>query len=188
MTKTLFALLLWGVAASAPAVTVVSDKPGEAPADMCAQGTCQRDLKIVLRREDGSVYERQFEVMPPIVQPAFVVVLAGQTVYLEADIVDGRLANIVAIDKVRDPARTITASLRQEAGGAGMMLEVRNPFGQALKFDMGIMPLGRGKLLKTSSCPIGAGLVSYEMWPEPLLQVVLAKGRVVPVGANMVCV
>ena len=150
---------------------------------MCAETKCQRDVHIVLKRKDGSTYDRTFPVFQPIVQELGIAVVPGQTVNIEADILNGRLVNLRAVDTVVQPGKTITAKLEQMDDG-GMMLHVTSPFAQTLKFDMRIMPLEKDELFKTSSCPVIKG--SFEMWPYPLFQVVLGNGRVV--GAEqMLC-
>jgi hypothetical protein len=133
---------------------------------MCAETKCQRDVHIVLKQKDGSIYDKTFPFFQPIVQELGIAVVPGQTVNIEADILGGRLANLHAVDAVVQPNKTITATLEQMDDG-GMMLHVTSPFAQTLKFDMGIMPLDKDELFKTSSCPVIKG--SFEMWPYPLL-------------------
>ena len=56
-----------------------------------------------------------------------------------------------------------------------MRLVLRNPFQHHFKVRMGMMPLDHPNLLKTSSCPVRAGLLGIEMWPHPIFQVWLAR-------------
>jgi hypothetical protein len=182
-TRILSLLLGCAAIASAPAAAAADAVP---EAEFCAAAVCQRDVRVTLRRKDGSMYDKVFKVFPATVQPAFFSVLAGQTVLIEGDIVDGRLVNMVAVDRVRDPARTLTASFKQ--GPQGMMLKVTNPFDQDLRFNMGIMPLDGEDVFKTSSCPVRAGMALFESWPQPLFQVLLSNGRVPQPGREMGCV
>jgi hypothetical protein len=64
---------------------------------------------------------------------------------------------------------------------------VSNPFQDMLKFRMAIMPLDQERLLKTSSCPVGAGLKSFEMWRYPIFQVLLAGGHTLPKDSKEIC-
>lgn len=156
-------------------------------AEMCANADCQRNLRVTVKNSIGFKLDETFELFPPIVQPFGFMVVAGQTVHVEADIVDGKLANLVAVDTVANPGKTITAKLEQVDGG-GMMLTVSNPFREILKFNMGIVPLEQDDLYKTSSCPVIAGGQSMELWPDPLFQVALANGHVLAPSDNMACV
>lgn len=156
-------------------------------AEMCAQAKCQRNLRVTLKNSIGATFDQTFEVFPPIVQPFGFMVAAGQTVHVEADIVGGKLANLVAVDTVANPGKTITATLEQVDGG-GMMLTVSNPFQETLKFNMGIMPLDENDLYKTSSCPVIPGGQAFEMWPDPIFQVALANGHVLAPDSSTACV
>jgi hypothetical protein len=155
--------------------------------EMCATGKCQSDLRVTLRREDGTLYEGSFKVFPAIVQPMGIVVLAGQTVYIEADVAGDRLVNLAAVGIVTRPEKTITAKFEQNAQG-GMLLTINNPFPKAIKFNMGMMPLKSERLVKTSSCPVGAGIALLEHWPFPIFQVVLGNARLLEKGDATACV
>ncbi len=150
---------------------------------MCAETACQRNLRVTLRKKDGELFDKTFDVFSPIVQDIGITVVAGQTVYVEADIEKHRLVNLKAVDKIVAPEKTLTARFQQSDGG-GMMLRVASPFDETIKFDMGIMPLDKDDLYKTSSCPINQGI--YEMWPEPVFLVVLGNGRVID-SKEVVC-
>ena len=150
---------------------------------MCAETACQRNLRVTLKQKDGTLFDRTFEVFSPVVQELGITVVAGQTVYVEADIEKGRLVNLKAVDKIVAPEKTLTARFEQSPDG-GMMLRVTSPFEETIKFDMGIMPLDKDDLYKTSSCPINKGI--YEMWPEPIFLVMLGNGRVID-PKDMVC-
>ncbi len=155
--------------------------------NMCAETKCQRNLRVVLKQKDGATYDKTFAVFPATVQGFGVAVVAGQTLYIEADIVGDKLTNYRSVDAVTDPNITITAKLEQMKDG-GMMLSLHNPFNKAIKFNMGIMPLDSDGLYKTSSCPVIAGGGSYETWPYPIFQLVLGNGRLMEPSDTMACV
>jgi hypothetical protein len=50
-----------------------------------------------------------------------------------------------------------------------------------------MMPLASNALHATSSCPVIARGGSYEMWPYPIFQVLLAEGRLLRDGDDMSC-
>jgi hypothetical protein len=146
--------------------------------DMCKHTLCQHDLRVTLKTKDGGTYDHTFDVFPGTVQPFGLAIVAGQTVNLEADVTGDTVSNFRVVDKVTHPAKTLTAHLEQGAKGE-MVLSLSNPFDRPLKFDMGIMPLDNPQVLPTSSCPVKAGMKSFEMWPDALFQVVLTKPRFV---------
>jgi hypothetical protein len=163
------------------------DEQKRIEARMCAETKCQRDLRITLKRGDGTTFDRTFEVFPSVIQPFGFMVAAGQTVYIEADVVGGQLVNLVSVDTITKPEKTITAEFKQ-VEGKGMILTVTNPFNRMLKFSMGIMPLDKDDLYKTTSCPVVPGGSLFEMWPYPIFQVALGGGRLLAPGDKVACV
>ncbi len=191
MARFAAALIVAGCWLAMPAFAAATESAPKKQAalelEMCAAATCQRDVRVALRREDGTLYDERFKVFPPTVQNMGIFVLAGQTIYIEAEVSGNRLINYVAVDKVKLPARTISAKLEQQADGS-MLLAIHNPFAKAIKFNMGMMPLKSERLVKTTSCPVGAGLALYEHWPFPIFQVVLGGGRLLEEGDKRDCV
>jgi hypothetical protein len=152
----------------------------------CLKMACQHDLHVEMRRKDGTAYSETFKLFPPTVQGAGFSVVAGQTIYIEAEVDGNLLTKLTAVDKILVPEKTITARLKQ-VDGKGMTLVVTNPFSRPLKFNMGMMPLDTDSLRKTSSCPVRPGASSYEMWPFPIFQMVLANARLLEPDANPGC-
>ncbi len=153
---------------------------------MCAFSPCQRDVRVTLKREDGSVFDHVFEALPGAVQAGALVIYGGQTLYFEAEVVDGLLANIKVVERVLSPSKTITAKFEQLAEG-GMSLSLHNPLASDLKFDMMIMSFKSERLYPTSSCTLVAGKSLFEHWPEPLFQVLLFRGRAVKASNSVTC-
>src|SRR5262245_57529655 len=89
-------------------------------AKMCPdpQRPCQKNVHIVLKQQDGATFDRVFPIFQSIVQDGFFTVVPGQTVNVEADIVQGKLVPRRAVDVVTDPARTITAKFEQKDDGS----------------------------------------------------------------------
>lgn len=155
-------------------------------AKMCTKTKCQRNLRVTLRQKDGKSYDQTFKVFPGIVQGIGLTIVAGQTIYVEAEVSGRRLINFTAVDTIKKPEKTITAKLEQMDHG-GMMLQVTNPFQKSLKFNMGVMPLNSNALHKTSSCPIIPGGSAYEMWPYPIFQLVLSNAHLLEPQDEIAC-
>lgn len=154
--------------------------------EMCASVTCVHDVRIVLTRPDGSVFDETFDALP-LVQGNRISVYAGQTVSFEADLDGDRLVNLKAVDSAVNPKGTVTASLEQVESG-GMMLTVKNSFDRSLRIRMGMMPLSEERLVRTSSCPVISGGSGFEMWPYPIFQVMLADMQLLGTNDSMACV
>ena len=185
----LIILLIAGCASSQPRVKEVKTTDPDYQAfqeEMCRQVMCQRNILVKLKQEDGSFYEKHFDVFP-VVQENGVAVVAGQTVAFEADVHSGQLTNLKLVESISQPDKTITAKFEQSDDGS-MMLALKNPFDKPIRIRMGIMPLGKNDLYRTSSCPVIAKGGSYEMWPYPIFQVWLGDMRLMTEGEDMSCI
>jgi hypothetical protein len=187
MAMMLATALLLGLPAHAQDAAAVGDDQAAVQAEVCAKTQCQHDLRITLRQKDGATYDRTFPVYPGVVQAFGLTVVAGQTIHVEAEMSGDKLVGYRAVEVVEHAERTLTATLEQDDEG-GMMLTLANPFPKALKFNMGMMPLDVDTLHRTSSCPVIAGGKSFETWPFPIFQVVLANARLLELGDSMACV
>ena len=153
--------------------------------EICSFAQCDYNVRVVLKEENGEVFDKTFDALP-IVRQHVVFVYGGMTVYIEANVKDGKLVDLKLVDAVESPRNTITATLLQDEKGA-MTLLTRNPFDQPLRIRMGIMPLSHGQLVKTSSCPVVPHGSAFEMWPYPIFQIVFADMRLLQEGESMAC-
>jgi hypothetical protein len=183
------AIMLFGCAVTPKVIeeTINSDAEYQkVQKEMCERVMCQYDVRVTLKKKDGSLYDRTFDSMP-VVQDEGVMVLAGHSVFFEADIKDNQLKNLKLVDTIVNPEKTVTAKFEQMDDGQ-MMLSLHNPFNKHLRVKMGIMPLDSEDLYPTSSCPVIASGGSYEMWPYPIFQVWLGTPRLLGEKENMNCV
>lgn len=169
---------------------------GEAPAEptppeptqaeiqrqMCEITVCQRDVHVAIRRKDGSLFEKTYDVLPGIVQKGGITLMPGQSVHVEVKVSGDEVELLRVVDTITDPANTLTLSFAQMDDG-GMMLTTTSRLPRPLKFDMGIMSLDDDTLYKTSSCPITS--TSFEMWPDPIFLVFLGRPRLLPEGPRV---
>jgi hypothetical protein len=179
-------LIFFAACAATPERPIASDAKPASADEVCAVAQCGYDIRVELKREDGSLFAETFDAMP-IVQEAGVSVYAGSTVFFEAEEVKGELVNLRLVAEVVNPERTISAKLEQDDKG-GMMLITKNPFDKHLRIRMGIMPLELDRLVRTSSCPVVARGASYELWPYPIFQVFLGEMRLMSESEPMACI
>jgi hypothetical protein len=151
--------------------------------DMCTYTVCQHNLHVTLKKKDGSIYDQTFSLFPGAAQSFGIAIVAGQVLHVEVDIDGDILTDFRVVDIVAHPEKTLFVKLEQSPDGS-MLLTITNPFKRMLKFSMGIMPLDKPNLLQTSSCPVVGGGSSFESWPEPIFQVILAKAHFVETKGN----
>ena len=113
----------------------------------------------------------------PYVAEGFINVLAGEEFLVEFDDTDGVLSNPRYVKTAAKPERTM--SLRLEQTDEGTVLQVKNPFSKNIIYDCLIQHYSEQRLRKTSTLPVQAGLISFEMWPYPVAQVVVSNVRYV---------
>ena len=141
--------------------------------------------QITLRRGDGTWYEQTIEHFSGAVQDIGLVVLAGQTIYVEADVSGDQFTSFHEVDHIAEPGKTIIATFEQMDDG-GMILNLAQPFKKDLKFDIVILRPGADHFAETSSLPVKAGGKLGEMWPYPISMVVLKNGRLIDGNADRV--
>jgi hypothetical protein len=117
----------------------------------------------------------------------WITVYPGETVYVEVQTRGNKIVNVRAVSKPERPAATITFKFDQVDGDPGSMLVVTNPLRSKLKYDLGFMPVSSDQIVGTSSCPVRAGLKSFESWPHPIFQLVIANLRLMPDAAVARC-
>lgn len=183
----ILALTLLAGCATAPANNGANgwSKADVSDDELCAVAQCAHDVHIVIRRKDGSTFDKTFPVLP-VVQQSMVSIYPGMTVNFEADLDGDRLVNLKLVKEIANPAKTITAKLSQDEK-VGMMLSTSNPFDKDLRIRMGMMLLDGEDLLRTSSCPVVAGGGGYELWPYPLFQVIFADMRLIEHTDTVLC-
>jgi hypothetical protein len=111
----------------------------------------------------------------PYVADGFINVLVGEEVLVEFEDVDGVLSKAHYVKTADKPERTI--SFRLEQTDEGTVLRVKNPFAKSITYDCLIQHYSEQRLRKTTIVPVRGGLMSFEMWPYPVAQVVLSNVR-----------
>ena len=153
---------------------------------MCAQQACQRNVSVAMRDGKGNQYRKTFPLLPPIVQGPYFTVTAGQSLFLEADVVAGKVTNYRVVPGMQNPTKTFIVSLLQQEDSR-TQLYIVNPFTQNVKFNVGVLPLGSNKVVKTSSCPIQARKSGSIVWDKPVLQATIGYGVALAPNAPFAC-
>lgn len=165
-------------------------------AEVCARPgfQCTQDpVSVSLTKPDGSLYH--LDVTPPIMtlqNDASIAVLAGQTLYVEADVVDDKLVHLKLVPTVVHPEKTVTISLKQMSQPSGkpmMLLEVHNPFDRPLRYHAGMMVLDGpdGAIYATDTCPVPPKIFGVENWPMPIFQIFINGPALLAPSAKADC-
>ena len=150
--------------------------PEQARAAICQKVTCRPVTTVKLKLNAKEYFEMEFP-KGPYVAEGFINVLAGEEFLVEFDDADGVLSNPRYVKTVAKPERTVSFRLQQT--DEGTVLQVKNPFTKNIIYDCFIQHYSEQRMRKTSIVPVQAGLVSFEMWPYPVAQVVVSNVRYV---------
>lgn len=175
-------------AAAAPGIAAaqVADPVAEL-ARICAETRCHPPGTIQVNMEDGTTREFRSEYAWPIVHEGYVAIYPGVTLFLAGEIVDGKLANLRAVDEPAAPVNVIKLRMHQEDGKPDTFLTVTNYFPQFIKYRAGMMLPTSDEIRGTSSCTVMSdGRVAYEHWPHPIFQLVLTDFRAVEMSDGQI--
>ena len=168
-------------------VTRVDGDMSEAAADFieyCKSEPCRQNTHFKVKLQDGSYYEYNGKLDPPVVQSGLVTLYPGESIYIEADVVGDTLVNLNLVREISNPDKTITIKFWQDtsmSSGTDMMLSVHNPFERFLRYELGMMTFDSNEVQYTSSCPVLPGKFAYEHWPFPLFQLAMTGFRLIDV-------
>ena len=185
-----FALTLVSCASSAPSARDAAGDEGIRRTCERDKLECRRNVRIVLRRDDGTTYDKTFDWYWPKLQgdPAWLTVLPGETIHLEMDVDGNVLTPRRIVSDPRTPEKTVTFRFKQE-DKIGMLLTVENPFPKPLKYDLFMLLVEdrERKPRATSSCPVLPKLSVYEQWPNAIYTLVAANFRFVEGADSTKC-
>jgi len=151
--------------------------PDQAREAICQRVPCRPVTTVRLKLNNKEFFEMEFPKSPYVAE-GFINVLAGEEMLVEFDDTDGTLSNPRYVKTGAKPERTI--SFRLEQTDEGTVLSVKNPFTKSIIYDCAIQHYSEQRFRKTSIIPVRAGLVSFEMWPYPVAQVVVSNVRYAP--------
>ena len=156
--------------------------------ELCKRVLCRPPTTVRLLLKDGMIMEVPFEDVSPIVLPnGWVTILPGEEIHIAFDVHDGTLSNPQAVQQSTNSQPSLSFRFDQDAETGDSLLRISSTLKHTVKFDLGMMlPEGEG-ILKTSSCPVLAGLKSYEHWGFPVFQFVAAGFRVPGPENDMTC-
>jgi hypothetical protein len=75
------------------------------------------------------------------------------------------------VEKLTDDPPTLSLDFRKQ--GDNLMLVSKNPFRKDLKFRAGARLKGHKEYFETSIVPVKAGLLGFELWQDPIEELVL---------------
>ena len=122
--------------------------------------------------------------IPPTNNIGSISVASGQTVYVEVTIENGVISEVIQVMELSNTDSTMTFNFMKT--DIGMMLSVKNPTSKNIKYHINMIDY-KGKLHKTSSCPVPAGLSVYENWSHPIPEIIITNFHILSNDSSMSC-
>ncbi len=167
-----------------PVTVLPNDLP---PKDeLCPNNDCRGPITIKLIKEDGSIFEQKYEYLYPIIQSMGITIFPGENIKITGTFENNKLTNIRALRETDQDPPLFIFSLSQDDKDT-MLLKVTNNSDTDIKYHLVMMPLKEGKFLKTSSCPIPAGIAAYEFWSYPIYQLMIPEIFIVEIKDQATC-
>jgi hypothetical protein len=140
--------------------------------------TFREPFTLRLRFDKDRYYEQKIENRIPYVARNNVYLFSGESFGLKLTIQSGEISTVTYLkEEARADIGVKFAQEVQDDGKAMMMLTLKNNIKQVLYMDaLMIVPEKKGAS-KTSILPLRPGLGSYEVWPHPIVQLVLRNLR-----------
>jgi hypothetical protein len=178
-------------AAAPPAATAATPPPAPLPEpanldEACARWKCRPDTKVRLEVPEGNA---EIPVgRSPYSDGTLVRILAGERLVITGDVQGDQLVNLRVVD-VPAARDVLLLTLEQKKIGEkpSMVLKVENRFARNVKYRAGMEVLRRKGFASTSSCAVMAGKMGFEMWPHPIVSVLMKDFRFSAPGANVPC-
>lgn len=170
-------IIVFGLTLSLPiAAQQKSQSAEEAREAICKKVVCREAKTVNLKLNDKEIVAFDFPKTPYVAE-GYVNVLMGEKVNVEFDETANGLTNARYVEKIKFAEKTVTFELSQTENGT--VLSVKNPFSKDIIYDCLIQNYKTERLQKTSIIPVRSKLLSFEMWAEPIPQVVISNVRFV---------
>ena len=133
---------------------------------------------LTLRVDKEHVYEERYDRKIPFVADNDVYLFSGESFGLKLGIANGEVATVTY---QKDKAGAdVEVEFKQEVGKDSdpmMMLVLKSNIKQVLYIDALMTVPERKGIAKTSILPLQPGLMGFESWPHPIVQLVLRNLR-----------
>jgi hypothetical protein len=156
--------------------------------ELCRRVLCRPAMTVRVLLKDGMVMEVPYEDVSPIVLPnGWVTILPGEEIHIAFDVGDGALSNPQAVQQLAGSQPSLSFRFDQDAETGDSKLRITSTLKYTVKYDLGMMLPDSDDIFSTSSCPVQAGLKSYEHWGFPVFQFIAARFRVPGPESEMTC-
>lgn len=191
-------VIVGSLATTEPSAEQIDDDTRAFLIEFCKSTLCREPGTVVIETGDHEPYTETYDTPLPLVFDDQILIMPGDIVVVEGDIVDGKLTGmrlvmlkptigdqLIGSDRLPDvlnPERSIVFEFRQE--GSQRVLTGRNGFPEILKFHAHMRFQNDDNWYNTSTCslkatPLGLEYVVVELWQDPIVELALTDFHVI---------
>jgi len=142
--------------------------------EACARWKCRAPSRVELATPKGRLVVTEGRTVYSDGEVARI--LAGESFAITGDVQGDRLVNLrVAGDNAEKDVLLLKFEQRPLGNEPAMILTVTNRFPRNVKYRASMQTPERKGFYKTSSCPVMAGRQTFEMWPHPIISLMLRE-------------
>jgi hypothetical protein len=130
--------------------------------------------------DENGFWEWTVPQSPYVFNENYIQFYPGETLFIEAEVVDDIIVNLTVVKEIIDENKTIVVEFNQINTRDNsrihdyMMLKIINPFNKNLEYKADVYLIKYDRWwVNTSTIPVRAGLASYESWPDIIGVIVL---------------
>lgn len=132
--------------------------------------------KLMVAVDKKTVYGEDIKVTPYVLPNKVVQLYPGETIYLEIEQKDGEITSVTAVEKIKNPDKTVTISFSQTTNKKVhemMILKLVNPFPVDLIYKSKIFLLKQNRWVDTNVLPVKTKLSAFETWPDIITSIAI---------------
>jgi hypothetical protein len=153
--------------------------------EACARWKCRPEGRVRLQTPKGTLVVTEGRTVYS--DGKLVRILAGEQLAITGGVQGDALVNLRVVDSPGDrDVILLKFEQSQLKAGPAMTLKVENHFARTLKYRASMEVPERKGFGKTSSCPVVGGRASYEMWPHPIISLLLKELHFIDAGGGKV--
>jgi hypothetical protein len=136
-------------------------------------------FNLKLSIDENNYWEWTVPQSQYILDGKYIQFYTGETLFIEADIINDKIIKLTVVKEIINENKTIIINVSQitkeenERIHNFMMLTIKNPFDNDIDYKADVYLLQYNRWINTSTIPVRAGLLSYEMWSDIISTIVL---------------
>jgi len=143
---------------------------------LLSQNEKRKSYKLEIAVDEAQQYIMDVPESPYFVREKVLQIYCNETVLVECEIQGDSISTMKVVDKNINPEKTIVINFTQNSDDRKNIktdLHVKNPFDKKLIYNAMMFTPTSQKWKSTSIFPIQPKLENFEMWPHPIITLVL---------------